>query len=156
MDRLPIRVYADTSVFGGIFDDEFSRASHEFFDQVRKGKFHLLTSALVVDEIAPAPVQVRSLFEEMTEMYEVARISAEALELQQAYLGAEIVSPKWINDALHVAIAVTNRCDMIVSWNFKHIVHYRKIPQYNAVNTLNGYSSISIHSPLEVIADDDQ
>ena len=42
-----------------------------------------------------------------------------------------------------------------VSWNFQHIVHFQKIPQYNAVNALHGYNSIAIHSPREVINDDD-
>ena len=40
---------------------------------------------------------------------------------------------------------------LIVSWNFKHIVHCEKIPLYNAVNALRGYTSIGICSPLEVI-----
>jgi len=40
---------------------------------------------------------------------------------------------------------------MIVSWNFKHIVQYDKIPLYNAVNTLQGYGNIGIFSPLEVV-----
>ena len=45
---------------------------------------------------------------------------------------------------------------MIVSWNFKHIVHYQKIPLYNAVNTLQGYGNIFIYSPLEVMGYEDQ
>ena len=51
-----------------------------------------------------------------------------------------------------VASATVSGCAMIVSWNFKHIVNYEKIPLYSAVNTLQGYGSISIYSPLEVIA----
>lgn len=87
---------------------------------------------------------------------EIAMITPEALELQQAYLRAGIVSPKSMNDALHVALATTDACKIIVSWNFKHIVHYQKIQFYNAVNALNGYNSISIYSSLEVIGDENQ
>jgi hypothetical protein len=50
-----IRVYADTSVFGGPFDEEFQTASSTFFDQVRNGRFQLVTSALVQEEVEPAP-----------------------------------------------------------------------------------------------------
>ena len=45
---------------------------------------------------------------------------------------------------------------MIVSWNFRHIVHFDKIRLYNAINLFNGYASIAIHSPLEVIAYEDE
>ncbi|RJP33662.1 MAG: PIN domain-containing protein [Candidatus Omnitrophota bacterium] len=156
MEQRAIRVYVETSVFGGVFDDEFSQASRTFFDLIRMGKFHLLISALVEEELQPAPMQVRSFFDEMIEFYEVVGIPPEAFELQQAYLHAGIVSPKRMNDALHVAVATISGCKMIVSWNFKHIVHYQKIQYYNAVNTLNGYDAISIYSPLEVIGDENQ
>ena len=53
--------------------------------------------------------------------------------------------------ALHVALATTNRCRLIVSWNFKHIVHFDKIPLYNGVNLINGYDTLSINTPSEVI-----
>lgn len=82
---------------------------------------------------------------------EIAGVSEDALGLRAAYLDARIVSPKWSDDALHVAIVTTSGCLLIVSWNFKHIVHFEKIPLYNAVNTLRGYSHIGIFSPLEVI-----
>src|SRR3989304_5908939 len=60
-------------------------------------------------------------------------------------------SIKYSNDALHVALATVTNCKIIVSWNFKHIVHFKKIPLYNAVNILQGYEQIAIYSPLEVI-----
>ena len=147
----PIRVYADTSVFGGVFDAEFQAASQAFFDQVRSGQFQLVTSAIVQEEISPAPPQVQEFFAGMLDSMEVADISEDALGLRAAYLDARIVSSKWSDDALHVAIATTSSCSVIVSWNFKHIVHFEKIPLYNAVNTLKGYSHIGIFSPLEVI-----
>jgi predicted nucleic acid-binding protein len=146
-----IRVYADTSVFGGAFDEEFQTASRTFFDQVRSGRFKLVTSALLQDEIEPAPKQVRDLFDGLLEIVDVVEISEEALNLKDAYLETGIVTEQSADDALHVAIASVNGCPLIVSWNFKHIVHFEKIPLYNAVNTLKGYGTIGIFSPLEVI-----
>jgi len=67
------------------------------------------------------------------------------------YIRSGVVTEKSLNDALHVAISTVSGCDLIVSWNFKHIVHFDKVPKYNAVNTLNGYKHIGIYSPLEVI-----
>ncbi len=60
-------------------------------------------------------------------------------------------SEKYSTDALHVALATVSQASLIVSWNFKHIVNFQKIPMYNTVNTQHSYSEISIYSPLEVI-----
>jgi len=57
---------------------------------------------------------------------------------------------------LHVAVATLSQASLIVSWNFKDIVNFQKIPMYNAVNTLHGYKEIAIYSPLEVVEYEDQ
>jgi len=146
-----IRVYADTSVFGGVFDEGFEAPSQAFFDQVRNGRFHLVTSALVQEEIKPAPKYVQEFFDRTLPVVEVVEVSEETLRLRDAYLEAGIVSSQWSEDALHVALATVSGCSLIVSWNFKHIVHFEKIPLYNAVNVLKGHSNVGIFSPLEVI-----
>jgi hypothetical protein len=102
-------------------------------------------------EIEPAPTQVRDLFDELLDIVEVVDVSEEALNLRDAYLERAIVSSQWAADALHVAVATVAACSLIVSWNFKHIVHFEKIPLYNEVNKLQGYGSIGIFSPLEVV-----
>ncbi|MCI0691304.1 hypothetical protein L0337_04765 [candidate division KSB1 bacterium] len=124
-------------------------------DWVKNGQFTLVTSAVVQEEIAPAPQEVKDFFGTMLPHAEIVDIVEEALKLRQAYLDAKIVSAKYSNDALHVALATVSDCPIIVSWNFKHIVHYQKIPLYNAVNILHGYNQISIYSPLEVMKYDD-
>ena len=146
-----MRVYTDTSVFGGAYDEEFKQASLTFFEQVRAGQFVLVTSAVVQAEITLAPLAVRRLFEELLEFAEIVEITENSLELRDAYLQAKIVSPRYSDDALHVAVATVAGCSLIVSWNFQHIVHFQKIPLYNAVNTLKGYQPIAIFSPREVI-----
>lgn len=59
-------------------------------------------------------------------------------------------------DALHVTLATVSGCELIVSWNFRHIVNYQRIPMYNAVNTLHGYPHLAIHSPAEVTSDEEE
>ena len=146
-----MKIYADTSVFGGVFDKEFSEPSKQFFDEVESGRFTLVTSAVVEAEIEPAPENIRQLFNRYADIAKIADVSKEALELQLHYIKSGVVTEKSLDDALHVAISTVSGCDLIVSWNFKHIVHFDKIPKYNAVNTLNGYTHIGIYSPLEVI-----
>ncbi len=151
-----ISVYADTSVFGGVFDDEFSEASKAFVDTVVAGGFSLITSEVVRQEIATAPEAVRQLFDDLLPLARIATVTEETLGLQQAYLGAAIVSEQFATDALHVALATVSGASMIVSWNFRHIVNFQKIPKYNAVNKLHGYSDIAIYSPLEVVEHEDE
>ena len=152
---MPICTYADTFVYGGPYDEEFAEASRQFFDQVRAGRFSLVISAVVEEELEEAPPEVWSIYEAVLSEATVVEITEEALDLQQAYLDANILTPTWEDDALHIALATVQGCDLIVSWNFQHIVHFQKIPQYNAVNALHGYDSVAIHSPREVINDDD-
>ncbi len=150
----PIRVYADTSVYGGVFDEEFAVPSRRFFDLVREGRFRLVVSALVEDELALSPIEVRQWFALFRPDAEAAAIDSDALTLRQAYLNAGILTPQAGNDALHVALATVAGCSLIVSWNFRHIVHYQKVPRYNAVNILHRRSTLEIRSPSEVIEDE--
>ena len=151
----PISVYADTSVFGGVFDDKFETESRAFFEQVKTGRFRLVTSEIVQTELEIAPTQVKLFFEELLIYAQMVHVSDQALQLQQAYLRAKIVTPKWESDALHVAVATVEKCSLVISWNFKHIVHFGKIPMYNAVNVIEGYQAVAIHSPAEVISYDE-
>ena len=152
----PLRVYADTSVYGGVYDDEFSEASARFFQAVRRGRFQVVLSEVVHRELAFAPDKVQELFQEILPSALLATVSEEAITLQCAYIRAGIVAKRSLDDALHVALATVAECDMIVSWNFKHIVNYQKIPMFNAINTLHGYRPLMIYSPLEVIENEDQ
>jgi predicted nucleic acid-binding protein len=151
-----VRTYVDSSVFGGVCDDEFADDSLRFFDQVRSSRFSILSSVLVADEIAQAPQPVRGLFESLLPSAELVQVTPAVIGLQEAYLAAGIVSSKWADDALHVALATAGGADLIVSWNFRHIVHFEKVPRYNAVNRLQGWGQVAIHAPSEVIRYEDE
>ena len=144
------RIYLDTSVFGGVFDDEFKEISQTLFDEIREEQFSLVTSALVQEEIKYAPQKVRDFFESQLPLTEILEINMEVLTLREGYLKAGILNKKNSNDALHVALASIANCKIIVSWNFKHIVHFDKIRLFNSVNIEMGYKSIEIYSPREV------
>ena len=151
----PIRVYADTSVYGGVFDEEFRRSSTAFFRDVRTGRFRLVVSPLLSREILSAPLPVRELFQEMQAFADVVDVSAESLSLGQAYINAGIVTERSRTDAMHIALASVAQCTLLVSWNFKDIVHFQKIPLYNAVNIIHGFPQVAIHAPTEVVTDEE-
>jgi hypothetical protein len=101
------------------------------------------------------PYERRDFFSLYEAVAEIAQLTQETILLQQEYIKSGVVTEKSAEDALHVAIATVSRCSLIVSWNFKHIVHFDKIPKYNAINTRCGYGQIGIFSPQEVISYDE-
>lgn len=150
-NKKPLRVYADTSVFGGVFDEEFARASSLFWDQVTSRRFHLVLSPVVEEEISRGPAIVQDLYQSMVVIAEKPPLTEEVIHLRDSYLKVGILGPQSTADALHVAHATVWGCQMIVSWNFKHIVHFEKIALYNAINLKEGYSTIGIFTPQEVL-----
>ncbi len=147
-----LRAYADTSVFGGVFDEEFAEASKAFFDQVVARRLILVLSTVTLRELDGAPAQVQGVLAGLpAEQLEMLPDDEDVIRLRDAYLEAGVVGPSCEGDAEHVAAASVAEVDLIVSWNFRHIVHFDKIRAYNGVNLLYGYRQISIHSPREVV-----
>jgi predicted nucleic acid-binding protein len=152
-----LRVYADTSVFGGCFDAEFARESQLFFEAVRAGEFAVVISPRTVAELRRAPNQVQRIWASLKEgQVEMIEFSPEIAFLRDAYLTAGILAPAQAGDAEHIAAASVAEVDFLISWNFKHIVHYDKMRGYKAVNLLHGYPEIEIHSPKEVVRINDE
>ena len=145
------RIYLDTSVIGGCFDIEFSKWSNALFSDFRNRIFIPVLSNLVEAEIQDAPAVIKSKLYELLEMgCEILIADDESLDLANKYQERKILTPKFFNDGLHIAIATVNKIDILVSWNFKHIVHFNKIYLFNAVNMEMGYKPIDIYSPREV------
>ena len=146
------RVYVDTSVFGGCFDVEFQRYSKLFFEQVRNGNFKIVVSETVIAELVNAPEQVKEVFYLLPqENVEVIPVTDEIKTLRDAYIRAGVLGKSSMEDAEHIAAASIAKVDVLISWNFKHIVNFAKIKGYHAINLLNGYGIISIHKPEEVL-----
>jgi predicted nucleic acid-binding protein len=148
--RIP-KVYFDTSVIGGCFDDEFKLWSDALFEDLKKEKIKAVTSFLVAAEIADAPEVVKEKYRQLLNCNtEIINQNGNSSLLLDSYLKHNILSQRFIDDMNHIAIATLACVDMLVSWNFKHIVRYDKIRLFNAVNIENGYKTIEIFSPREV------
>jgi len=147
-----LRIYADTSVFGGCFDEEFSEISTQFFQEVSAGKYSLIVSDTTLTELDEAPEFVQNVFGRLSdEDFEFVYYNEEVKNLRDAYIDAGILTQIWQNDAEHIAQASVADVDVLVSWNFKHIVNFQKIKRFQAINLLHGYRQIQIYSPWEVI-----
>lgn len=147
-----LKIYADTSVFGGCFDEEFKEESIMLFNEVKGGKFRLIISATTVAELDKAPARVQKILRDLPlAQVELIEFSEEIAFLRDEYLNAGILDTSHKADAEHIASASVADVDFVVSWNFKHIVHYEKITGFQAVNLLKGYKAIRIYSPKEVV-----
>jgi hypothetical protein len=144
------RVYVDTSVIGGCFDPEFEIWSNGLIEDFRKGRFRLVLSDVTAAEIEGAPEVVRELHGEMLSMAEILAVTEEVLSLLAAYDAHGILGPRFRNDMIHIALATVAEADVLVSWNFRHIVRLDKIRQFNGVNLELGYKTVAIYSPREV------
>lgn len=102
-------------------------------------------------EVQKAPEEVRKHFAACFDASNILDTSHEIERLAKAYLAAEVVTPKFVDDALHVAMASVHGIRLIVSWNFKHLVNVRREDGFNAVNLLEGWPPIRIVSPKEII-----
>jgi len=147
-----LRVYVDTSVIGGCLDEEFAEESRALLAMAREGRAVLLVSDVLLFELEPAPVDVQGALAQLPQdCLDVVLRTEEAERLRDAYLEAGVLGPESRNDALHVAIATVAGADVMVSWNFRHIVHLEKTRGFNAVNLREGYKPLEIRSPREVV-----
>lgn len=150
------RIYIDTSVIGGCFDDEFEKWSNRLFDELIEGLKITVVSDITYREIELAPKQVQDkLFSIPREFREDILTDIEVEGLAENYVKSGAVSQKFYEDALHIANATIRKADIVVSWNFKHIVNLDRIRKYNAVNLMFGYSTIEIRTPREILKDID-
>lgn len=126
------RIYLDTSVFGGLFDEEFK----EFTE----------------DELKFAPDSVKDIVNSLPKnSSEFVKSDVETVNLAKKYLDEKVVGITSFTDCLHIALATIHNANILVSWNFKHIVNVVRIIGYNSVNLAEGYKQIDIRSPRELI-----
>ena len=108
------RIYADTSVFGGCFDEEFSEESKALFEDIKAGKFMLVVATTTLRELDNGPEYVQRILADLPpEMVEVINYSKEIGILRDAYLEAGIVGNTCKADAEHVAAASVAEVDFI-------------------------------------------
>ncbi len=147
-----IRVYVDTSVFGGTQDNEFEKESLLFFEKVAKGEYLVLLSTETLREIRKAPNAVQAIWKKLSDdMVEILTNNAETEELSLKYIEANVLGLASRSDALHVAAATLAGADLVLSWNFKHIVNFNRIRGFNSVNMSLGLRVMTILSPMEVV-----
>ncbi len=145
------RIYIDTSVIGGYFDKEFKKDTVVFFTNVFNSNSILVVSRLLDSEISNAPQVVVDFYKSLpNEFIEFVEVTDEERKLADMYVNEKVVGKSSISDCQHIATATLNKVDVLVSWNFKHIVNLPRIRGYNAINLREGFHTIEIRTPKEI------
>jgi len=146
------KVYIDTSIVGGYFDNDFSSDTKALFKRLENKEIVFVISNVLKQELQKAPVYVRDLLNKYNPAcFEYVELTKESIELADKYIAEKVVGKTSIDDCLHIALATINKVDVLASWNFKHIVNLQRIKGYNGVNLKHGYSVVEIRSPKELL-----
>ncbi len=152
MKNRKLVLYIDTSVIGGYYDIEFENETKLLFNAILNNQFDIVYSSVTEDELINAPEQVRELLSIVPEANKTRiELTEEAFQLADSYIAENVVGKTSREDCFHIALATIYKADVLVSWNFKHIVNVIRIRGYNAVNLKHGYQTIDIRSPKEII-----
>lgn len=152
-----MKFYVDTSVWGGYKDREFLEWTIPFIEQARQGRFTIVLSDVTIGELQKAPETIRELPTTIPpDFIELVSITDEQLSLADKYVEEGALSHKFHSDAQHIAISSILKVDSLVSWNFRHMVNFFRIRQYNSINLKYGYSIIDIRAPKEVTYEDEK
>ena len=146
------RFYIDTSVIGGVFDTEFEEHSTILMEKVKLGLIKAVISEVTESEILLARKEIRDYYNSLPkDNIEFVEISKDSVLLADYYIKEKVIGKTSRNDCLHIGIATVNRVDILVSWNFKHIVNIYRIRGYNSVNIKLGFPTLEIRSPKEIV-----
>ncbi|MBD3335305.1 MAG: PIN domain protein [Candidatus Eisenbacteria bacterium] len=152
---MKMRVYTDTSALGGCEVEQFRVPPRRLLEAFIRGDMTLVLSELTLRELEAAPEIIRTLVSGVPEAHiDTLSISPDAEELAAGYIHERAIGASMRIDALHIAMATIARVDVLVSWNFRHIVNLRRIQAYNAVNLKRGYPLLEIRTSKEVVGDE--
>ncbi len=146
-----LKLYIDTSVIGGYFDPEFEFETKKLFESVRNQEYDLVLSDVTQRELLGAPQHVKTLLNDIGLTFETVETTTEVYALAEDYLNEKVVGRTSTDDCLHITLATVYKIDILVSWNFKHIVNIKRIFGYNSINLRNGYPRLEIRSPKNLI-----
>lgn len=151
------RIYIDTSVVGGYFDEEFQEDTKRFYKWFEENDVVCVISDLLDIELINAPEKVRnSLGKYDNSKFERIKLSQESIVLANEYIKHKVVGISSLEDCRHIAMATVHKVDYVVSWNFKHIVNIDRIIGYNSVNLMSGYEPVEIFTPFQLLNHENQ
>jgi len=156
----PLKLYLETTVFNFKFADDAPDKRQDtvkLFDEINQGKYIPYTSDYVLQELLKTEEPKKTEMVSLIEKYKIKILETDknAEILADKYVSENIIPKKYRVDGIHIAMATINDLDVIVSYNFQHIVKLKTIIGTESINIREGYKRIGIFSPTEVIENDE-
>jgi len=159
-DSKKIRVYLDTSVVSYLDQQdapEKMSETKEVWDKIKEGNYEVFISTLVIDELQKCQEPKRTyLLNQLNEIdFTILEVNESTVRLAEKFIDFGVLKKKSFEDCQHIAAAILSNCDIIVSWNFKHIVNVKTIRGIKVVTTMEGYKDILIYPPTALLEEVD-
>lgn len=153
-----LRIYLDTSVISYLDQKdspERMKQTKELWKLLKMGKYEVVISDLVIDEINRCDKDKGDLlFFYLSQInYTKVEITQKTQTLAQKIIEEKILNPKSIKDCEHIASAILSDCNIIVSWNFSHIVNLKTITGVRKITFAERYNNIDIFAPYVLLND---
>jgi len=149
MPKLKSKIYLDTSVIS-VYDDsripQRQSQTRDFWKILKNFKVYI--SEVTISEINNSPnIAKKKQLLNLASKFQILKITDQVKNLASEYIEKKIIPARYIDDALHLAIATINNCDILVSWNCKHLINLRTKREANKINLAMGYKEIELVEP---------
>jgi predicted nucleic acid-binding protein len=154
-----LKIYLDTSVISHLDAPdapENMAATLELWVCIQDGLYEAVISNVTLEEINRcAEPKLSALYEKLSAVdYERIEETPESRSIAQAVIAEGILREKSYDDARHIGCAIAAECDVIVSWNFKHMVNIKTIRGVRFVTLKEGYQPIEIYAPPTLLKEE--
>ena len=155
-----LKIYIDTSVISHLFADDTPDKmadTNRLWRDLAKDGYEIFISPTVTEELEECREPKRSqIYQRLGEItFQLLEKTNEVNQLAHEYINHGVLKEKSFDDCMHIAFAVVYNCDVIISWNFKHLVNFKTINKVKIVNAINQYREISIITPTMLLEEGD-
>jgi len=154
-DRI-LRVYFDTTIPNMLFADDrpdWMEWTWRLWDRCVAGYYEVFVSNIFFLELRKAREPKLSLMFEQLERIEHRELdeTEEVVDLARDYVNHGVLTQRRFNDCLHIAYAVVNDCDVMLSWNMDDLAKKSRLEKVKIVNAVSRYKGIEVVSPDEFL-----
>ena len=152
-----LKLYLDTSVISHLKQDDAPEKmadTLQLWEEIKAGLYDVVISDVTLDEINDCPEPKRTLLYDFLSIidFELIEVDPTTQDIAIKFVQNNILTTKSLDDCRHIACAIVNECDIIISWNFKHIVNYRTMKGVKLISAITGYKEVMIQTPTILIS----
>jgi predicted nucleic acid-binding protein len=155
-----LKIYLDTSVISYLKQDDAPEKMADtlkLWNKIKSGDYDVITSDVALEEILLCTESKRKYLLDMLRQVDcfIMKETQETIALAKRFIENNVLAQKSINDCRHIACAVVAECDIITSWNFKHMVNVRTVKGVKIINMMEGYRTVEIYPPTMLVEGDE-